>query len=60
MSVITELDAGAEDGTGEVIQVWSPPATAEVPLPRLKEKKKKKKKAHNQACRHWPHLYNMC
>lgn len=39
--VTAEPDAGAEDGTDEVVAFRSPPATAEVPLAHLKEKKRK-------------------
>lgn len=38
--VIAEADAGAEDGSGDVIELLSLPGTAEVPLARPKEKKK--------------------
>lgn len=37
----------AEDGTGDVIELLSLPATAEVPLARPKEKKKTKKPPKN-------------
>lgn len=37
--VIAEQNAGAEDGTGDLIQCWSPPATADLPLARLNEKR---------------------
>lgn len=37
----------AEDGTGDVIELWIPRATAELPLARLKEKEKKKNTSTN-------------
>lgn len=58
-SVIAELDAGAEDGTGEIIELWIPPATAAVLLARLKEKEIETHK-HKHACGLWPHLHNLC
>lgn len=58
-SVIAELDAGAEDGASEIIELWIPPAAAAVLLARLKEKEKETHK-HKHACGLWPHHHNLC
>lgn len=56
--VIAELDAGAEDGTGEIIELWILPATAEVLLACLNETEKETHK-HHHASGLWQHLHNL-
>lgn len=57
LSVIVEPDAGAEDGKGEVTELWGPCRGA--PGVPKREKERKTKQQHNQACGHWPHLHSM-